>query len=181
MITVKVTNIAVTIVGAMSLSAAAIGIPAASAASAAPPRATTADLNVWLGIGPGGGTAGSIYYPLEFTNISGHTVTIRGYPGVSAINEGSQLGSPASWDHIAPTRTVTLAKGATAHTVLRIANAGAFGDVKTATASALKIYPPNQKKSTIIGYSFQALAVKGPIYMWVLGPIRPGTGVPGSL
>lgn len=68
-----------------------------------------------------------------------------------------------------------------AHTVLRIANAGNFDGVKTATASGLRVYPPNQTTSTTIGYSFQALAEEGPIYMSVVGPIQPGTGIPGQL
>jgi hypothetical protein len=40
--------------------------------------------------------AGSIYYHLEFTNLSGRACTLVGYPGVSAINlSGHQLGSAA--------------------------------------------------------------------------------------
>ena len=182
MVTVKIKNAVFAIAGAAALSATAIGVPAASAASSSPPQARTADLRVWLDTRPGGGTAGSIYYPVNFKNISGHTVTIRGYPGVSAITKsGRQLGSPAAWDPNSPKRTVTLHKGATAHTVVRIANVGAFSDLKTATAYGLRIYPPNQTKSTTIRFSFEALVAKGKTYMWVIGPIRPGAGKPGSL
>src|ERR1019366_3739676 len=79
---------------------AAVGVvtPGANAtattAPATPPPATTASLRLWLGLGAGENTADSTYYPLEFTNISGHTVTIRGFPGVSAIGKTGQLGSP---------------------------------------------------------------------------------------
>jgi len=75
---------------------------------------------------------------------------------------------------------VTLAKGAAAHTTLRIADVYNFAGVKNAAAFALKIYPPNQKTATYISYTFQALAKKGPIYMMVVGPIEPGVGIPGG-
>jgi hypothetical protein len=180
MAAVKIRTVAVTAAGALALGTAALGIPAASAAPASPPPAATADLRVWLGIGAGEAAAGSTYYPLEFTNISGHTVTIRGFPGVSATNSSGQLGSPAGWEHTAPPATVTLANGATAHTTLQIADVANFGGVKSATATALKIYPPNQRAATLITYTFRALAVKGPVYMEVIGPIGPGAGIPGS-
>jgi len=52
-------------------------------------------LEVWLGLGVGGGATGSIYYPGEFTNVTGHTCHLFGFPGVSAIYNGHQAGSPA--------------------------------------------------------------------------------------
>lgn len=183
MVAVKIRTIAITAASALGLGGAALGITAASAASAAPaapPPATTAGLRVWLGLGAGEAAAGSTYYPLEFTNISGHTVTIRGFPGVSAINSSGQLGSPAGWESTTTPGTVTLAEGATAHTVLQIADVANFAGVKSATAVALKIYPPGQKTATEIDYSFGALAVKGPVYLHVDGPIRAGVGIPGS-
>jgi hypothetical protein len=176
-----------TVIAAIGLSA--LGLTAASAAPAATtapavttaaPPATTAGLRVWIGIGPGEHAAGSTYYPLEFTNVSGHKVTIRGFPGVSAVNSSGQLGSPAAWAHIAAPVTVTLANGATAHTTLQIVNAHNFGGFKVATATALKVYPPNQKTATYIDLTFPALVKKGTIYMMVTGPVMPGTGIPGG-
>jgi hypothetical protein len=181
MATMKIKNVVIAIAGAAGVGAAAIVVPAASAAPTAPPPAITDDLEVWLGLGDGGGAGGSVYRPLEFTNVSGHTVTIRGYPGVSAVNSSGKLGSPASWDRVTRTTTVTLAKGATAHTLLRFVYVGNFGDVPTTTADALTIYPPGQHLAAYIPYSFPALAVKGPIYLSVIGPIRPGIGIPASV
>ena len=180
MVVMRIKTIA-TVIAAIGLSA--LGLTAASAAPAAttaPPPATTAGLRIWIGIGPGEQAAGSTYYPLEFTNVSGHTVTIRGFPGVSAVNYHGQLGSPAAWEHTAAPRTVTLANGATAHTTLRIVNARNFGGAKTATATALKIYPPNQKTATHIYFTFPALVKKGTTYMMVTSPIMPGAGIPGG-
>ena len=180
MVVMRIKTIA-TVIAAIGLSA--LGLTAASAAPAtttAPPPATTAGLRIWIGIGPGEQAAGSTYYPLEFTNVSGHTVTIRGFPGVSAVNSRGQLGSPAAWEHTAAPVTVRLASGATAHTTLRIVNARNFGGLKTATATALKIYPPNQKTATYIYFTFPALVKKGTIYMMVTGPVMPGAGIPGG-
>ena len=106
-------------VGVVTLGTVTGASAAAAAAPAAPPPATTASLRVWLGLGAGESTAGSTYYPLEFTNISGHTVTVRGFPGVSAIGQTGQLGSPAGWERTTPNVTVTLTPGATAHTLLQ--------------------------------------------------------------
>jgi hypothetical protein len=178
MVTVKIRNGVIAITGAAGLGAIAIGVPAASAASS-PPPARTSDLRVWLG--ESDGAAGSVYYPLNFKNISGHTVTIRGYPGVSAISKsGRQLGNAAAWEPAFPKKTVTLRKGATAHTVVRLVH-GVFGNQQVVTAYGFRIYPPNQTKSKVVRSSFEALAKKGTTYLFVMGPIRPGVGTRGSL
>ena len=111
----------------------------AQTAAAATPRCTTAGLEVWLGVGGGGGQAGSIAYPMELTNVSGHACQLFGFPGVSAEVAGHQVGSAARRNHAAPERTVTWRAGATAHTVLQIADVSAFAasTCKPVTADGL--------------------------------------------
>src|SRR5271156_6250382 len=61
--------------------------PSGTATSAASvPRCSASDLGVWLAVDQGNGTAGTSYYPLEFTNLSHHTCYLYGYPGVSALS-----------------------------------------------------------------------------------------------
>ena len=48
------------------------------------PACTAFGLGAWVAVGQGNGAAGTIYYPLEFTNLSGHTCSLFGFPGVSA-------------------------------------------------------------------------------------------------
>ena len=60
----------------------AVAAPAPAGAARAP-RCATSGLVVWLDT-QGDGAAGSIYYKLELTNLSRHTCTLLGYPGVSA-------------------------------------------------------------------------------------------------
>jgi len=149
-----------------------------SAASA--PACTAFGLGVWVAVGQGNGAAGTIFYPLEFTNLSGHTCSLFGYPGVTAINEhGNQLGSSANWERTTPAHTVVLAPGATAHTML------AYHDVAVTTeagcdpvnsAALLKVYPPGQHRATYAAYDFQSCSRPGVRYLSIVGPIIPGVG-----
>ena len=53
-------------------------------ARSAIPKCATSGLVVWMDTN-GNGAAGTIYYELQFTNLSGQTCTLTGYPGVSAV------------------------------------------------------------------------------------------------
>ena len=140
--------------------------PAASAGAAAAagtPRCATSALVVWLDT-KGSGTAGSIYYNLELTNLSGHACTLLGYPGVSAVNlRGQQLGSGASREAFQKPRVVTLASGASATVVLRIVDADNFPSsvCRQVTAAGLRIYPPGQTASKVVPFPFRACSRTG--------------------
>jgi len=148
--------------------------------AAAVPRCTQFDLGVWVAVGQGNGALGTIYYPLEFTNMSGHACSLFGYPGVSAIDGNRrQLGSPAGWIRTTTPRTVILAPGATAHTQL------AYHDAVVGTepgcdpvnsAALLRIYPPDERAATYSAFAFQVCSHAGPVYMSISGPIRVGVG-----
>jgi hypothetical protein len=133
-----------------------------AAVAAGVPSCQTAGLVVWLDTN-GNGTAGSIYYNLEFTNLSGHACTLRGYPGVSAIGlNGDKLGHAGSRDHGRKVKTIKLSKGATAETQLRIVDAGALSSCHLTTAAGLRIFPPNQTASTTVPFPFEACSGSGP-------------------
>lgn len=124
---------------------------------------------VWLDT-QGNGTAGSIYYTLEFTNLSGHKCTLAGYPGVSAVNlSGRQLGSAASRDTSHTPHAVTLANGATATAVLRIVDTGVFSasSCHQVTAAGLRVYPPNSTASKMVPFPFSACSTSGTVYLSV--------------
>lgn len=147
------------------------------ASSAAAPRAcTTANLDVWLNTN-GNGAAGSSYYDLNLTNLSASTCTLYGYPGISAITQaGIQVGSAAarSSAHAVSVVTLTSARSAkgletstahnTATVVLQIADAENFPQANCVpiTAAGLRVYPPNQKESTVVPYPFVTCAKSGP-------------------
>jgi hypothetical protein len=122
---------------------------AAHSATTAPdsaPRCATDGLVIWLDT-QASRAAGSTYYKLELTNLSGHACTLLGYPGVSAVDlNGHQLGSAASRNSAHPARLVTLASGATAVAVLQIVDAHNFpgATCRPATAAGPRVYPPGQ-------------------------------------
>jgi hypothetical protein len=174
-------------IAAAAVTAAMILAPAAALAApgqhtapaaASAPGCATSDLMVWLGI-PGDGTAGSTYYELELSNISHHTCTLFGFPGVSAVNRsGAQLGSPATRDHGDPELPVTLAPLATAHVVLQIRDLSfPPATCQPTNAAGLKVYPPNTTTATVVPFQFPACAKSGPIFLTVR-TTEAGTGIP---
>jgi hypothetical protein len=181
-----------TAVAALAITSAAFAATSspgsgAARAAAAIPKCSAAlgqegNVSVWVADGQGNGAAGTIYFPLEFTNVSGHACSMHGFPGVSAIGrEGQQLGSPANWESgggFGTPRTVNVPAGATVHAIL------AYHDVEVSTAPGcdpvnttlqLRVYPPNERGATFAFFDLEACSHAGPIFMSV-GPIKPGVG-----
>ena len=163
---------------ALALCTLAVFLATAAAASSAASRATaacaTSGLVVWLNNQPGGAAAGSTYYELEFTNLSGRACTLRGYPGVSAVDlRLRQLGRAAGRNPTHALSTVTLAPGGSAVSVLQIADAYNYpaATCHRTTAAGLRVYPPNQTQAKIVPFPFLACSRSGPTYLHV-APVR---------
>lgn len=170
--------IAVTAATAAGSSGAVLASDTVRTTATAVPACTAADLGAWLAITQGNGAAGSVYYPLQFTNLSRHACAMRGFPGVSVLNRAArQVGQPASRDYAVPVRTVVLAPGATAHVVLRLSDVvlSTPGCHPVYSGIELRIYPPNQYRSTLAAYNLAACAHAGPVFMHV-GPVQAGVG-----
>lgn len=138
------------------------------------PRCKESQITIWMGI-PGSGAAGTIFYPLEFSNISRHTCSLFGFPTVKAIKQdGRQIGK-ASDHNNQPHRVVNLVPGATAHATLGIVEAGNVCSKPTG-AAALTVRAPGQSSRTVIPFFFEACFGKRVLHV---GPIQPGVGIPG--
>jgi hypothetical protein len=176
----KTRRIVAAIVAAVGLGAGSAlwATTSASAAPADPAYCTNGQLAAWVDVGGGSGAAGTIYYPLELTNVSSHPCTLIGYPGVSADNaKGKQLGDPARRNSVYAARLVTVPAGGTVHVLF------GYGDVevttsgcKPTTASLLRVYPPNLTGSTLTFFSLPVCTVKKHSYLSV-SVVRPGTGI----
>ena len=171
----RLTAIAAAAVAGLGISSAAAY--AATSASAAPaaaatPACTADSLGVWVAVDQGNGAAGTIYYPLEFTNLSGHACSLYGYPGVSAVSgAGKQLGSPAGWGSLSGAKRVILAPGATAHTILGyhdVAVSTSAGCDPVNTTFKLSVIPPGQRTSTDAAFDLEACSRPGVVYMSIV-------------
>lgn len=88
-----------------SLLAAACGSAGSGTSATAPadgtgqPACGTASLQLTVDVGQADSGAGSTYYPLDFTNTSGTSCELYGYPGVSFVTTpagaGRQIGAAA--------------------------------------------------------------------------------------
>ena len=148
--------------------AAALAAPGhhADAARTATPACATSGLDVWLDTN-GSSATGHTGYHLKFTNLSGSTCTLFGYPGVSAVTlTGTQIGSAAARNGTTP-QTVTLANGATTDALVVITNTSFFQPslCHQVTAAGLKVYPPNQTKPRTVPFPFGACSKTGTIYL----------------
>ena len=171
--------IATTAAVAASSSGAVLTANTTPAAPVAIRACTADDLGAWVAVSQSDGAAGTIFFPLQFTNLSRHACAMRGFAGVSAVDRNlHQLGSPAGRAHVVPVRTVVLAPGRTAHAVLR------YGDVMVSTAPGchptlrtfeLRVYPPGQHHATYAAFDFAVCSHAGPVYMDI-GPIQAGVG-----
>ena len=161
---------------ALGIGSAAWAATSASAASASIPECPTGNLAVSVSPDRGTGAAGSIYYPLDFTNISNHTCYLVGWPGVSATNvNGQQLGSAAVRDTSAPRQIVNLPHGGTAHAVLRYEDVqiDSSAGCKQTAAAFLKVYPPDQTSARRAFFSLPVCTVPGRVYLRIWR-IQPG-------
>jgi Protein of unknown function (DUF4232) len=140
------------------------------------PSCATSDLSVTLGASSG--YAGGVDVTVVFTNTSGTTCTLYGYPGVSLVSAPpyTQLGLAAQRSATTPVAVVTLATGATASSVVQIVDALNF---PTATcgptkAAFLRIFPPNQTAPVYLANTSEACAQ--PVQTLSVTAVQAGEG-----
>ena len=162
---------------APAASASSSGTPAVAAPSSSAAGTACATSALRIKLGASDGYAGGVYQTIDFTNTSGSTCTLFGYPGVSLVTGPpyQQLGVPAKRTTTPPAKVVTLAPGATANAVLQIVDALNFPSpsCQPAKAAALKVYPPNQ--FTAVYLPDTSYGCGNPVQTMYIAPVRPGS------
>ncbi|MGI9005051.1 MAG: DUF4232 domain-containing protein [Streptosporangiaceae bacterium] len=161
---------------------AASTAPATSPAATTPPAArgpqpcATRALQIKPGISQG--AAGSAYRAIVFTNISGPTCTLYGFPGVSLAGGSpvSQIGLAAKENPQTPRQVVTLSPGGQASALLRIVDAQNFPHRRCGPAQAtyLQVYLPNQ--TTPVYVAVKVAACTKPVPLLTVDAVKPGSG-----
>lgn len=148
--------------------------------SSAPPespntgRCRTGDLKVTSAPSPGGGAAGSVYTWLIFTNTSGRSCTLFGFPGVSYVTgpSGQQVNDPAKRSG-SPSR-LTLAPGKAAHAQLQSGHPEAFPDTcRPVAVAGYRVYAPDETASVFVAAPMQQCSANG-VNVMTVNPLEPG-------
>ena len=146
--------------------------PAVVGASACP----NGSLKVTQGLGQG--YAGGVYEVIDFTNTSGSTCTLYGYPGVSLVSGPPyvQIGLAAKRQSTTPATLITLAPGAVANATLQIVDALNFPTATCSPAAAtdLQVYPPGQTAAIYLPNQSEACAE--PVQTTFISPVQAGSG-----
>ncbi|QMU67603.1 DUF4232 domain-containing protein [Streptacidiphilus sp. P02-A3a] len=152
--------------GSSGGAASGAGTAAAGTAECASSQLSVAQVNPSVG-------AGQYYSTLVFTNTSGGSCVMTGYPGVSyVVANGVQSGNPAVRAG-GTASTVTLAPGGKADAVLHDSN-GISGyspqQCRLTPALGLRIYPPDNKAALFLPWSTSHCAGLS-IHPLSIGPI----------
>jgi hypothetical protein len=142
-------------------------VSASPASSGPQPCATT---NLKLAVGQPNGAAGTISYPLDFTNTASAACTMYGYPGVAFVSSpgGSVIGAPASRRSPPVPALITVAPGATAHAALVVSDVLIGNNwVHKVQVKWVQVYPPDQFSALFAGLNRQGCADKSLVTMGV--------------
>jgi len=135
------------------------------------PRCATPRLRISVGTGAGTGASTGTStgasaprvtrYRLDFTNVSGVTCTLSGYPEVAAYRgDGAQIGNEAGRDTSVAARHIVLAPGASAHAA--VTASVSRGRCRPVVAAGLRVVPPGQKAASYIRHTLRACSAAGP-------------------
>ena len=131
-----------------------------------------------------GGAAGSVYYPVNFTNTSDTPCGLYGYPGMSFVtaagSTGHQIGAIAQRNPAFGKLPIRLPAGGVAHAWLQVAQAGNYpaSACQPVTAHWLRVLPPGDTVASYVDVSLSACASASAPLLTVT-PVRSGYGVRG--
>ncbi|MHB9856834.1 DUF4232 domain-containing protein [Streptomyces sp. YIM S03343] len=155
---ITISGRAMALVSAALLAATGVSIGTVAPAQAAPrtPTCHVSDLHLSIGMVTGG--AGSLFYPIRFTNISHHTCALRGYPGVSLLNSHHhQIGAPATRNPH-PVSTVFVRPHRSAFATIRTNNPSVVPTCRP-TSTFIRVFPPSSFRSVLIPFHLKVCGV----------------------
>lgn len=159
--------------GSSASSASSSRSETAATASASGTRCHTSELAATVGRNNPG--AGQENFPIVLTNRSGHTCTLRGYPGAAFVSgSGGQVGPDPRRSSGTPS-TITLKPGQSAWAGLTFSNPGVSG-ARTAKPSVLLVTPPNERDPLRVKWTAGKVPVSGNASSVFLTVLSRGTG-----
>ena len=138
----------------------------AGTATAAHGLRTCAVSDLYVSMGRKEGAAGSVYWPIRFTNTSTTSCTLRGYPGVSVLDPAHRQIGPAATHSGRPFATVVLAPARSVSAVIRTTN-GPIGGPCLRTGTYLRIYAPASYQAVLVPASWTICS-----HLFQVGPVN---------
>jgi hypothetical protein len=162
------TRVAVCLVAAaVAVIACAVDFPGSGRSASNVAACEPGSVVVWLeALGDPG--AGSAWDTLVLTNLSGHGCSVRGYPGVSAVDLARhQVGSAAARNPRFPVKTVLLKSGRSARFLLQVNDPGFFPNAtcRPTTAAGLRVYLPGETTASVVPVALGACSRPGPAFL----------------
>lgn len=119
------------------------------------------------------GTAGSVYYQVQFTNVSSHKCSLYGFPGVSAVNAAAHQVGAAAVRTSGTARVVDLAAGQSAESALQVVATVNFSSraCQPQTARGIRVFAPGATTSDVIPFPFSTCANSHTVSLHV-GPVH---------
>ena len=159
--------------------------PAGSAAAGNADAACAASvLKVTVDATAAGTAAGTTYYPIDFTNASGASCQLDGYPDAWFVTSaGQRIGAAAVRDRAIAARPVPLPPGATAHAWLQVADAANYPAkaCRPVTAHMLLVRAPGAAGTSSVRRAFPACAAAMHGHgILTVQPILPGRASRGA-
>jgi hypothetical protein len=159
---------------ALAAVAAVLTVPSGARAASAAPACSPSQLVTYVGPAAGGGSAGASTLLLNFSNVGAGACTLRGFPGVSAVDQaGHQLGRAALRSG-GGARTITLKPATvttfgTAAAFVQLEDTGNFPSSRCEgkIASGLKVFAPNTSTPRIVPLPFPACTTSSAVFLKV--------------
>ncbi|MCD2191135.1 DUF4232 domain-containing protein [Actinomycetospora soli] len=116
------------------------------------PVCRTSSLSVTLGPGEGT-TSGTVYRPVNFTNIGSSPCRLQGFPGVSHVagDDGHQVGRAGAWVGPRGDRVV-LEPAASAHSIISVTDADLVDrdTCRPTGVRGIRVYPPGNQAAAFL-------------------------------
>lgn len=146
-------------IGAVAVGAAtvgaAVGFAPGTAQAATPREAAVNSIHVKV-VPVNNHSAGHYYVRLVYTNISHHTVWIKGFSGVSFVahGNGTQVGEPAIWESGHQPKRHVLQPGQHVRELVAISDADLYGPTHghTVTSDGFRVYLPDETRALFVPY-----------------------------
>lgn len=110
-----------------------------------------------VSVGNGEGAAGTVHYPILFTNRGDTSCYLQGFPGVAAANVGGAANVNATRDTGVRATRIVLATGRTAHADLAVRNVPP-GSAACPSYPVLLVTPPDSRRTSTISRRVQPCA-----------------------